>query len=152
MSWMQAARQAAKEQKAEIKGANQVAAPPPPAAAPAAETLAKPSVKQPPVRNTISSIHVNYNYFEVGTGQVNPMSNKMMDGVKSQNSDVTFCPEGVSGLPLSGLWASELLRLGFSNRHVPDSPRTGEDWRDLPAANMQEILQHLPSSMALPQF
>lgn len=66
VSCMQAARQAAQEQKAEVKEVSQVAAPPPPA-----EVLSEPSVKKPPVGNAISSIHVDYNYFEVGTGQVN---------------------------------------------------------------------------------
>ncbi|XP_031731709.1 SEC23-interacting protein [Anarrhichthys ocellatus] len=58
----QAARQAAREKKAELKEVSQVAAPPP-----AAEALSDPSVKKLPVG---SSIHVDYNYFEVGTGQV----------------------------------------------------------------------------------
>ncbi|XP_068582326.1 SEC23-interacting protein [Cebidichthys violaceus] len=58
----QAARQAAREKKAELKEVSQVAAPPP-----AAEALPDPSVKKLPVGN---SIHVDYNYFEVGTGQV----------------------------------------------------------------------------------
>ncbi|XP_042358329.1 SEC23-interacting protein [Plectropomus leopardus] len=58
----QAARQAAQEKKAEAKELNQVAAPPP-----AAEAHPDPSVKKLPVGN---SIHVDYNYFEVGTGQV----------------------------------------------------------------------------------
>ncbi|XP_039994684.1 SEC23-interacting protein [Xiphias gladius] len=59
----QAARQAAQEKKAEE--VSQVAAP-----AAAAEALPDPAVKKLPVGNTVSSIHVNYNYFEVGTGQV----------------------------------------------------------------------------------
>ncbi|XP_035519218.1 SEC23-interacting protein [Morone saxatilis] len=58
----QAARRAAQEKKAEV---SQVAAPPP-----AAEALPDPSVKMLPAGNTVSSIHVDYNYFEVGTGQV----------------------------------------------------------------------------------
>ncbi|XP_078128790.1 SEC23-interacting protein isoform X1 [Sander vitreus] len=57
----QAAQQAAQEKKAEDC---QVAAPPPAAAAPP-----DPSVKKLPVGNSVS-IHVDYNYFEVGTGQV----------------------------------------------------------------------------------
>lgn len=61
----QAARQAAQEHKAEVKEVSQAAAPPP-----AAETVADRSVQQLQVGNTISSVHVNYNYFEVGTGQV----------------------------------------------------------------------------------
>lgn len=61
----QAARQAAQEKKAEVKEVSQAAAPPQ-----AAEALPDPTVKKLPVGNTVSSIHVNYNYFEVGTGQV----------------------------------------------------------------------------------
>ncbi|KAG7511581.1 SEC23-interacting protein isoform X2 [Solea senegalensis] len=61
----QAARQAAQEKKPEIKETSQVTAPPPPA-----EPLPGPVVKKLPVGNTVSSIHVDYNYFEVGTGQV----------------------------------------------------------------------------------
>ncbi|KAF3708464.1 SEC23-interacting protein [Channa argus] len=53
------------EQKAEGKEVSQVAAPPP-----ATEAFPDPFVKKLPVGNTASSIHVNYNYFEVGTGQV----------------------------------------------------------------------------------
>ncbi|AWP14327.1 putative SEC23-interacting protein [Scophthalmus maximus] len=53
------------EKKAEVKEVNQVLAAPP-----AAEALPDPAVKTLPVGNTVSSIHVNYNYFEVGTGQV----------------------------------------------------------------------------------
>lgn len=63
---MQAARQAAQEKKAEVKEVDQVAAPPP-----AAEALPDPSAKKPEVGNAVSSVHVNYNYFKVGTGQVN---------------------------------------------------------------------------------
>lgn len=51
--------------KAEAAEVSRVAAPPP-----AAEAPADPSVKKLPVGNSVSSIHVNYNYFEVGTGQV----------------------------------------------------------------------------------
>uniref|UniRef100_UPI0037E8EFDC SEC23-interacting protein n=1 Tax=Semicossyphus pulcher TaxID=241346 RepID=UPI0037E8EFDC len=58
-------KQAAQEKKAEAKVVSHVETPPP-----AAETLPDPSVKKLPVGNTFSSIHVNYNYFEVGTGQV----------------------------------------------------------------------------------
>ncbi|XP_070696776.1 SEC23-interacting protein [Pempheris klunzingeri] len=62
----QAARQAAQEKKAEAKEVSQTVAPfPPPAAAPP-----DPSVRKLPAGNTVSSIHVDYNYFEVGTGQV----------------------------------------------------------------------------------
>lgn len=57
----QAARQAAQEKKAEV---SQVAAPPP-----AAEAPPDLSVKKLPVGNSVS-VHVDYNYFEVGTGQV----------------------------------------------------------------------------------
>lgn len=62
---MQAARQAAQAQKAEVKEVSQVAAPPPAAEAPPDQ-----SMKKLQAGNSISSIHVNYNYFEVGTGQV----------------------------------------------------------------------------------
>lgn len=65
VSCPQAARQAAQEKKAEVKEVSQVEAPPPEAGAPP-----DPSVKKLPAGNTVSSIHVNYNYFEVGTGQV----------------------------------------------------------------------------------
>ncbi|XP_044071245.1 SEC23-interacting protein isoform X2 [Siniperca chuatsi] len=62
----QAARQAAQQKKAEVKDlVSQVVAPPP-----AAEALPDLTVRKLPVGNTVSSIHVNYNYFEVGTGQV----------------------------------------------------------------------------------
>lgn len=61
-----AARQAAEEKKAEVKEVSQAAAPTPTAA----EALANAAVKQLPVGNAVSSIHVDYNYFEVGTGQV----------------------------------------------------------------------------------
>ncbi|XP_019947867.2 SEC23-interacting protein isoform X1 [Paralichthys olivaceus] len=61
----QAARQAAQEKKAEVKEVSQVVTPPQ-----AAEALPDPAVQKLPVGNTVSSIHVNYNYFEVGTGQV----------------------------------------------------------------------------------
>uniref|UniRef100_A0AAQ5XHN2 DDHD domain-containing protein n=1 Tax=Amphiprion ocellaris TaxID=80972 RepID=A0AAQ5XHN2_AMPOC len=37
---------------------------------PAAEALANAAIKQLPVGNAVSSVHVDYNYFEVGTGQV----------------------------------------------------------------------------------
>ncbi|KAK1905403.1 SEC23-interacting protein [Dissostichus eleginoides] len=57
----QAARQAAREKKAEV---SQAAAPPPP---PAAEAPPESSVL--PVGN-IMHVHVDYDYFEVGTGQV----------------------------------------------------------------------------------
>ncbi|XP_068424671.1 SEC23-interacting protein [Clinocottus analis] len=58
----QAACQAAREKRAEVKEVSQVAAPPPAAEAPPGL-----SVKRLPVGN---SVHVDYNYFEVGTGQV----------------------------------------------------------------------------------
>ncbi|KAF3842361.1 hypothetical protein F7725_024312 [Dissostichus mawsoni] len=57
----QAARQAAREKKAEV---SQAAAPPPP---PAAEAPPESSVL--PVGNSMH-VHVDYDYFEVGTGQV----------------------------------------------------------------------------------
>lgn len=66
VSYMQAARQAAQEKKAEVKEVSQVAASPP-----APEALPDPSVTKLPTGNTVSSIHVNYSHFEVGTGQVN---------------------------------------------------------------------------------
>ncbi|XP_041645665.1 SEC23-interacting protein [Cheilinus undulatus] len=59
----QAASQASQEKKAEVKEASQ-------AVAQAAEALPDTSVKKLPVGNSFSSIHVDYNYFEVGTGQV----------------------------------------------------------------------------------
>uniref|UniRef100_A0AAX7VBC6 SEC23 interacting protein n=1 Tax=Astatotilapia calliptera TaxID=8154 RepID=A0AAX7VBC6_ASTCA len=61
----QAARQAAQENKKEVKEVTQTAAPPP-----AAEVPSDPTVKKLPVGSTVSSVHVDYNYFEVGTGQV----------------------------------------------------------------------------------
>ncbi|KAM4590856.1 SEC23-interacting protein [Odontesthes bonariensis] len=61
----QAARRAAQETKAEVKGVGEVAVP-----TPAAEAEADPTVKKLPAGNTVSSVHVNYDYFEVGTGQV----------------------------------------------------------------------------------
>lgn len=64
----QAARQAAQEKKAEVKEACQVAAPPP-----AAEAAPQSPVNKLPVGNAVSSIHVNYDYFAVGTGQVRVM-------------------------------------------------------------------------------
>ncbi|XP_023281543.1 SEC23-interacting protein isoform X1 [Seriola lalandi dorsalis] len=59
-------KQAAQEKKAEVKEVSQAAAPP----AAAAEALPDPTVKKLPVGSTVSSVHVDYNYFEVGTGQV----------------------------------------------------------------------------------
>lgn len=64
----QAARQAAQEKKAEVKEASQVAAPPP-----AAEAAPQCPANKLPVGNAVSSIHVNYDYFAVGTGQVRMM-------------------------------------------------------------------------------
>ncbi|XP_063731600.1 SEC23-interacting protein isoform X2 [Eleginops maclovinus] len=58
----QAARQAAREKKAEVI---QAAARPPPAA----EATPESSVNKLPVGNTMH-VHVDYDYFEVGTGQV----------------------------------------------------------------------------------
>uniref|UniRef100_A0A673B482 SEC23 interacting protein n=1 Tax=Sphaeramia orbicularis TaxID=375764 RepID=A0A673B482_9TELE len=58
-------KQAAEEKKVEVKEESSPAVPPPqPAEAPDL------SAKNLPVANTISSIHVDYNYFAVGTGQV----------------------------------------------------------------------------------
>ncbi|XP_020510113.1 SEC23-interacting protein isoform X1 [Labrus bergylta] len=53
------------KKKAEVKEVSQVVAPPS-----AAETLPDASGKTLPVGNSFSSIHVDYNYFEVGTGQL----------------------------------------------------------------------------------
>ncbi|KAM9726907.1 SEC23-interacting protein isoform 1-T1 [Menidia menidia] len=61
----QAARRAAQEKKAEVKVDAQAAT-----TAPAAVDATDPSIKRPPVGHTVSSVHVNYDYFEVGTGQV----------------------------------------------------------------------------------
>lgn len=62
----QAARQSAQENKAEAKEVSQISALPSPAdAAPEAPA------KKLPVGRSISSVHVNYDYFAVGTGQVN---------------------------------------------------------------------------------
>uniref|UniRef100_A0A6Q2YBJ8 SEC23 interacting protein n=1 Tax=Esox lucius TaxID=8010 RepID=A0A6Q2YBJ8_ESOLU len=59
-------KQAAQERKAaEVKAANQEVVP-----ARSSEPLPVPSTTQLPVGGTYSSIHVDYNYFEVGTGQV----------------------------------------------------------------------------------
>ncbi|XP_029305414.1 SEC23-interacting protein isoform X2 [Cottoperca gobio] len=52
------------EKKAEVKEVSQAAAPPP-----AAEALPHPSEKKLPAGNPVS-VHVDYDYFEVGTGQV----------------------------------------------------------------------------------
>lgn len=64
-SCTQAARQAAQEKKAEVAKVIQEVAPPP-----AAEALPDPVVKKFPVGKMVSSVHVDYNCFEVGTGQV----------------------------------------------------------------------------------
>uniref|UniRef100_A0A674PGI8 SEC23 interacting protein n=1 Tax=Takifugu rubripes TaxID=31033 RepID=A0A674PGI8_TAKRU len=60
-----AARQAAQEKKAEVKEASQAAAPPP-----LAQAAPESPANKLPVGNAVSSIHVNYDYFAVGTGQV----------------------------------------------------------------------------------
>ncbi|KAM4599306.1 SEC23-interacting protein isoform 1-T2 [Fundulus diaphanus] len=57
----QAARLAAQQKKAELKEDGQAAAPGDPAGT---------AVTRPPVGSAVSSVHVDYNYFEVGTGQV----------------------------------------------------------------------------------
>ncbi|KAM9365052.1 SEC23-interacting protein isoform 2-T2 [Pholidichthys leucotaenia] len=62
----QAACQAAQENKAEVKEVSQAASAPPAAT----EVQADSALKKVPVGNNVSSVHVNYNYFEVGTGQV----------------------------------------------------------------------------------
>uniref|UniRef100_A0A1A8KAM5 SEC23 interacting protein n=1 Tax=Nothobranchius kuhntae TaxID=321403 RepID=A0A1A8KAM5_NOTKU len=54
-------RQAAAQEKKAKEDSQVVVAPPP---------AADPTTKKLPVGNTVSSIHVDYNYFEVGTGQV----------------------------------------------------------------------------------
>lgn len=59
----QAARQATQEKKAEVKEVSQVVASPP-----AAEAPPDPSMKMLPAGNSVC--HVDYNCFEVGTGQV----------------------------------------------------------------------------------
>ncbi|CAN9500077.1 unnamed protein product [Ophioblennius macclurei] len=59
------AKQAAQEKKEELKEASPVEAPPP-----SAEVPSDSSVKKLPVGRTVSSVHVDYNCFEVGTGQV----------------------------------------------------------------------------------
>lgn len=59
----QAARQATKEKKAEVKEVRPAEAPPA-----AAE---HPTMMKLPAGSMFSSVHVNYDYFEVGTGQVN---------------------------------------------------------------------------------
>lgn len=64
----QAAHQAAQEKKAEVQEASQAAGPPP-----AAEAAPESPARKLPVGNAVSSIHVNYDYFAVGTGQVSVM-------------------------------------------------------------------------------
>lgn len=59
------AKQAAQEKKEEPKEVAPVEAPPP-----SAEVHSDSSVKKLPVGKTFSSVHVDYNCFEVGTGQV----------------------------------------------------------------------------------
>ncbi|CAG04716.1 unnamed protein product [Tetraodon nigroviridis] len=61
----QAAHQSAQENKAEVREVAQVTALPSPA-----ETALESLAKKLPVGNAVSSIHVNYDYFAVGTGQV----------------------------------------------------------------------------------
>ncbi|XP_074531450.1 SEC23-interacting protein [Halichoeres trimaculatus] len=58
-------KQAAREKRAEPQEVPPLGVPPA-----AAEARTDSSVKSPPGGNAFSSIHVNYNYFEVGTGQV----------------------------------------------------------------------------------
>lgn len=151
VSCSQAARQAAQENKKEVKEVTQTAAPPPAAATSAAEVPSHPTVKKLPVGSTVSSVHVDYNYFEVGTGQVNTSVCQQQWAAILKQSWLTFnqSSAGVCHLPHSGLWACEFLCLGFSNRHVPDCTRTWEDRRGIPAAHMQGILQYLSSSMCL---
>lgn len=66
--YVKAAQQAARQQRAEVKEVSQLAAAPP-----AQEGQPDLSVKKLPVGNSVSSIHVDYSCFEVGTGQVNVM-------------------------------------------------------------------------------
>lgn len=72
-----------------------------------------------------------------------------MDAWMNEWMNDWFCCAGVGCLPFPGLWASEFLRPGLSDRHVPDGPRSWKDWRELPAAHMQRILQHISSGMQL---
>uniref|UniRef100_A0A672GVY3 SEC23 interacting protein n=1 Tax=Salarias fasciatus TaxID=181472 RepID=A0A672GVY3_SALFA len=59
------AKQAAQEKKEELKEVGPAEAPPP-----SADVHPDSSVKKLPVGKTVSSVHVDYNCFEVGTGQV----------------------------------------------------------------------------------
>lgn len=60
-----ASKMAVQEKKEEIKGVSQEVMP-----AQVSDPLPETSHKKVPVGGTVSSIHVDYNYFEVGTGQV----------------------------------------------------------------------------------
>lgn len=140
----QAAHQAAQEKKAEVKEVSPVAALPP-----AAEAAPESPSKKLPVGSAVSSIHVNYDYFAVGTGQVNVFVFHLdlsLCVFKNQNERLV-CSAGVGCVPLSGIRASEFLCPGLSDWHVPDGPGSWKDWRELSAAHMQRILQHIPSGM-----
>lgn len=88
----------------EVKEVSQAATPPP-----AVEAHPDGSVQQLQVGNSISSVHVNYNYFEVGTGQVERRGHgqpRRFPG-KTTTTTTTFkkpmlFSSGVCGLPLSG--------------------------------------------------
>lgn len=93
----QAARQAAQEKEAE-REASRAAAPPP-----AAEAAPESPAKMLPAGNAVSSIHVNYDYFAVGTGQVRVMDLLVSLCVfRNQNKRLVWS-SGVGCLPLSGL-------------------------------------------------
>ncbi|CAB1312434.1 unnamed protein product [Coregonus sp. 'balchen'] len=65
-----ATRQVAQEKKAaEVKVASQEVVP-----AQSSEPLPGPGTTKLPVGGTYSSVHVDYNYFEVGTGQLDPVA------------------------------------------------------------------------------
>lgn len=51
---------------------------------PAAEVHVDPTMKKLPVGSTVSSVHVDYNYFEVGTGQVNKSAAETILGAKKR--------------------------------------------------------------------
>ncbi len=108
-----------------------------------------------PVGRTMSSIHVDYNYFEIGTGQVrlpNLVSGSrwLKEGILSEpdcGSHMWTCSSsGVGGISWSCIWTGEFLCSGFSHRDVSDSTRGRENRRVLPASHLQRVLQYLPSS------
>lgn len=76
-SFRQATSQAARDKKAaEVKVASQEVVP-----AQLSESLPGPGTTKLPVGGTYSSVHVDYNYFKVGTGQVN--LNLCQDSIRS---------------------------------------------------------------------